>query len=799
MFHYFEAITNTRGDALIGYYVKAVDTTSGDVASIYADDNATPIISVSGIADAAQVDSDGNASFYVVGGEYHLDIYATDGTTLVKRIENVPMTSAATVVENIAVGNIALPPVASRTALAALTGLTVGNTVFLTEDGRVGAFIWDSSDLSTLVTADTAQGIYVAPASASTGASGAWIRQFDGPVLLGWFGIVADDDDGVSGTNNAAAISAMVAVINARAKAGQINPTIFRGGDEVLIVGRIYAGTTTIEPLATLKLRGIGGMGDGAPSRIRFAAGTTGLRVQSYQTSGAGTVDGAVHFSGDRSVVQDIYFLGAFTTTEAEAHGIHAKRAVHVERCTFENFEGDGFYINATAGGGAPTEGNANVSRVVDCDFIYCRNGISTQGSDSNACSFVNCSFISNRRWGIKDDSFLGNHNFGHHFDSNGVTVYNTGTAALPTSYVSHGGNWYFAIHGQETGASTNAPSGTTADNTWWGYWQAGAPTTARPAWVSGITVRSGGPILINGATNASTIYGSHCESNGIAQVDQYGYVDSGSTLGVNTAFVSTGVLLRNRGNILRPTNDGLLAAGNFKVAGDFTAYGATNNIGPNTGTTASDGVTTLATRNLSHVVYARIYDAAGSVTSTLGYLSFSGNGFFYNVGNGAQVHTFQVAGADVASVHADGFHVTGLGAFSGALTAASLAATGAITSSSATAGIGYVTGAGGAVTQLTSKSTAPPAINKVCGQITMNNAALAAGAKVSFTVSNTSCAALDAPYVWVVSGGTTNAYRASVTAVAASSFTVTVENITAGSLSEAPVIGFFINKAVAS
>jgi hypothetical protein len=49
----------------------------------------------------------------------------------------------------------------------------------------------------------------------------------------------------------------------------------------------------------------------------------------------------------------------------------------------------------------------------------------------------------------------------------------------------------------------------------------------------------------------------------------------------------------------------------------------------------------------------------------------------------------------------------------------------------------------------------------------------------------------------WVVSGGTANAYRASVTAVAASSFTVTVENITAGSLSEAPVIGFFINKAV--
>jgi hypothetical protein len=81
-----------------------------------------------------------------------------------------------------------------------------------------------------------------------------------------------------------------------------------------------------------------------------------------------------------------------------------------------------------------------------------------------------------------------------------------------------------------------------------------------------------------------------------------------------------------------------------------------------------------------------------------------------------------------------------------GALTPTSVASTGAITSSSATAGIGYATGAGGAVTQLTSKSTAPPAINKLCGQITMNNAALAAGAKVSFAVSNTSCAATDIP-----------------------------------------------------
>lgn len=50
--------------------------------------------------------------------------------------------------------------------------------------------------------------------------------------------------------------------------------------------------------------------------------------------------------------------------------------------------------------------------------------------------------------------------------------------------------------------------------------------------------------------------------------------------------------------------------------------------------------------------------------------------------------------------------------------------------------GIGYGTGLGGTVTQLTSKSTAVT-LNKPTGQITMNNAALAAGAIASFQFLN--------------------------------------------------------------
>lgn len=116
----------------------------------------------------------------------------------------------------------------------------------------------------------------------------------------------------------------------------------------------------------------------------------------------------------------------------------------------------------------------------------------------------------------------------------------------------------------------------------------------------------------------------------------------------------------------------------------------------------------------------------------------------------------------------------------------------------SGTGGIGYTTGAGGTVTQITSKATGVT-INKTTGQITMNGAALAAGAKVSFVVTDSALVSPDGVNVWVASGGTANAYRADVTAIATGSFTVTVENITAGALSEAPVVGFALIKSATS
>ena len=108
---------------------------------------------------------------------------------------------------------------------------------------------------------------------------------------------------------------------------------------------------------------------------------------------------------------------------------------------------------------------------------------------------------------------------------------------------------------------------------------------------------------------------------------------------------------------------------------------------------------------------------------------------------------------------------------------------------------MGYNTGSSTAVptavTQATSKSTGVT-INAPCGTITMNNAALGAGAEVAFIVTNSSVSAYDVPVVAIKSGATTaGTYLLSIATVAAGSFTIAVSNASAGSLSEALVISF--------
>lgn len=119
------------------------------------------------------------------------------------------------------------------------------------------------------------------------------------------------------------------------------------------------------------------------------------------------------------------------------------------------------------------------------------------------------------------------------------------------------------------------------------------------------------------------------------------------------------------------------------------------------------------------------------------------------------------------------------------------------IKSVSATAGVGYGTGAGGTVAQATSKATGVT-LSKVCGAITMDAASLAAGAIVSFVLTNTAIAATDVLVLNHISGGTVGSYTLNAQC-AAGSATINVRNNTAGALAEAIVLQFAVIKGVSA
>lgn len=153
--------------------------------------------------------------------------------------------------------------------------------------------------------------------------------------------------------------------------------------------------------------------------------------------------------------------------------------------------------------------------------------------------------------------------------------------------------------------------------------------------------------------------------------------------------------------------------------------------------------------------------------------------------------------------VNAEAFNASYLGDFSGASLNSSNQPNGArswspyfysdlVTSN----GLGWINGkgAGGTITQATSKSTAV-SLNKTCGKITMNAAALNAGVAVSFTFNNTKITANSNVIVQIGSGATAASYTVTVDNIQANSCRITVRNYTAGNLSEALVLHFSVLK----
>lgn len=106
---------------------------------------------------------------------------------------------------------------------------------------------------------------------------------------------------------------------------------------------------------------------------------------------------------------------------------------------------------------------------------------------------------------------------------------------------------------------------------------------------------------------------------------------------------------------------------------------------------------------------------------------------------------------------------------------------------------LGYAAAAQGTVTQATSKSTAVT-LNKSAGQITMNNASLATATNATFTLNNSTISANDAVILTISGGQTTpGSYNVFANSLSTGQVSITLRNISGGSLSEAIVINFAV------
>jgi hypothetical protein len=108
---------------------------------------------------------------------------------------------------------------------------------------------------------------------------------------------------------------------------------------------------------------------------------------------------------------------------------------------------------------------------------------------------------------------------------------------------------------------------------------------------------------------------------------------------------------------------------------------------------------------------------------------------------------------------------------------------------------LGYTADAQGTVTQgnTSGKGTAVT-LNKPAGRITMDGASLNTATNATFTLNNSFISANDT-VILTISGGqaTAGSYNVFANALAAGSVSITLRNISGGSLSEAIVVNFAI------
>jgi hypothetical protein len=259
------------------------------------------------VMPAITVLSDADTFYAVQGG---VDKQIPFGTVKAAILASVPSSTGAT----------GLTAVTTRGGMAAITTPAANSAVLLMEGDRAGIFVFRAGDQSGKVSIDPQQGLYVAPAAATSGTSGAWERRTDkAGVNVRWFGATGD---GV--TNDSAAFVAAIAYL--KAIAANAISSFYKASQSLFIpAGHYFMGATTLEITHQFAMIGepsaMGQPNHSMATKMRWGLGATGIRIQRYNTSGVSTIDGVTHFGGDGLVLENLELTGPASLLTAIAEG----------------------------------------------------------------------------------------------------------------------------------------------------------------------------------------------------------------------------------------------------------------------------------------------------------------------------------------------------------------------------------------------------------------------------------------------------------------------------------------------
>lgn len=394
---------------------------------------------------------------------------------------------------------------------------------------------------------------------------------------------------------------------------------------------------------------------------------------------------------------------------------------------------------------------------------------------------------------------------------TNGVSVLavnkdwaSSSSTNLMSVLTSYGDSVRFTI--RQAGGTQASPTQTTNTTTlgninWRGYTNSGAFTTTDVAQINCIAAES-----FTSAANGADLgfVTTPIGSTTSAQVFRL-FANGGAIFGSSATSPGAGVVSIAATTASTSTSTGaLVVSGGVGVAGAIWAGSVIRSQAPDGGYNfygfSSSGAAGFFINSANTVGFsAQSNDSAGGfaqigTTTAHNLILFRNNTSALTLASGL-IRAESAFAVSITSTTASTSTTTGALVVSGGVgMAGALYGGNKISSVHATAGVGYSTGAGGAVTQGTSRTTGVT-LNKVCGQITLVSAAGSA-TPASFTVTNSAVAATDTIILNQVSG--TDDYILLVTAVGAGSFEITFYT-TGGTTTEQPVINFSIIKAVAA